>query len=111
MSRIFSMILLLSTLILCALSNERIYCPMPIDDGECPLKSKTNECCSQKDCRSGHLCCTEPCGNVCRVPSDEKRGQKVEEGVKCHLGKERKHWWSGLFGRSEIRKMSGDIIL
>nr|AKT09021.1 putative neurotoxin LTDF 13-01 [Dolomedes fimbriatus] len=111
MSSIFFVFFLFSTLILCTLSNELIFCPRPIDEGECPLKSKSNECCSQNDCRSGHLCCTEPCGNVCRVPSDEKMGQMFEEGTKCHLGKEHKHWWSGLFSRSEILKMSGDTIL
>ena len=104
MSTSFFAVLLLSTCVTCILSDDMIYCPRPVDEEECPLKHKINECCSQDDCRFGQICCIEPCGNVCRVSTDAEMGEKLNEGTECQLGENVKWYqkaWEKLINRIE----------
>uniref|UniRef100_A0A4V2H9T3 U42-Sparatoxin-Hju1a_1 n=1 Tax=Heteropoda jugulans TaxID=1358901 RepID=A0A4V2H9T3_9ARAC len=78
--------LLISTFVIGSLSSDGfIFCPRPIDD-ECPLDYKINDCCAQSECRAGDICCSEPCGNVCRRKSDTPMGIIFKDGTECELG-------------------------
>lgn len=78
------------------------YCPTPVDEGECPLAKRVNECCSNTDCRFGQICCSEPCGNACRVRVDSPEGIEAEVDSECKLGEiEKKKWYQKIFGRIE----------
>lgn len=77
------------------------YCPKPVDENTCPLAKKVNECCSNTDCRVGQICCSEPCGNVCRAEIDTQEGIEAVADSKCKIGEIKKKWYQRIFGRLE----------
>nr|ALJ10877.1 cystine knot toxin [Dolomedes sulfureus] len=62
------------------------------------MRYKSNQCCSQADCRTGGVCCVEPCGTACRQESDIAEGEKFVDGSECQLGDMWKSGWSKIFG-------------
>uniref|UniRef100_A0A482Z8W4 U10-Saltitoxin-Pre1a_1 n=1 Tax=Phidippus regius TaxID=1905328 RepID=A0A482Z8W4_9ARAC len=101
MLRIFFTFLLLSIVVISTTCLEFKYCPKPVDDGECPLAKRVNECCSNDNCRFGQICCSEPCGNVCRVKIDSPEGKEAAEDKDCKLGEVSKKWYQKIFDRAE----------
>nr|AHF45838.1 secretory peptide [Heteropoda venatoria] len=85
--RLLFIFLLISAFVICSVSSGGgfYFCPRPIDD-ECPLDHKINDCCAQSECRAGDICCSEPCGNVCRRKSDSPMGIIFKDGTECQLG-------------------------
>nr|Q5Y4V9.1 RecName: Full=U7-agatoxin-Ao1a; Short=U7-AGTX-Ao1a; AltName: Full=AgorTX_A5; Flags: Precursor [Agelena orientalis]AAU93681.1 toxin-like structure AgorTX_A5 precursor [Agelena orientalis] len=90
--------LLLVSLVASTLSKEFNFCPRAIDE-VCPVKEKRNECCSSKECRFGEMCCSEPCGNVCRVKSDTPLGFPAKEDSNCKVGEIKKKWYQKVWSK------------
>uniref|UniRef100_A0A2D0PC00 U17-Eretoxin-Ek1g_1 n=1 Tax=Eresus cinnaberinus TaxID=175337 RepID=A0A2D0PC00_ERECI len=70
-----------------AIATSEKFCPPPRDPSPCNLRSKWNDCCKQSDCRSFDICCSEPCGNVCRRATDKPTtGVAFRDGDYCVEG-------------------------